>query len=115
MNTAPVVAAVPLFQGHLHPDRPGCRRFPVTVATVCAARFRRCTALGCHLRSAGGGNWQAGHALDPRWAAYAGLGLLVLGMLTAAAFGTRLKRILLPLANEALLAARSRRGKPIPA
>ncbi len=58
---------------------------------------------------------QLGHTLDPRWAAYFGLGLLVLGMLTAAAFGTRLKRILLPLADEALLAANSRREQPVPA
>lgn len=53
-----------------------------------------------------------GHTLDPRWAAYFGLGLLVLGILTAAAFGARLKRILLPLADGALLAAMSRRAQP---
>ncbi len=58
---------------------------------------------------------QLGHAFDPRWAAYFGLGLLVLGMLTAAAFGARLKRVLLPLADEALLAAKSRRARPMPA
>ncbi|MCW5641231.1 MAG: VTT domain-containing protein [Rhodoferax sp.] len=54
---------------------------------------------------------QLGHAVDPRWAAYAGLGLLALGMVTVAAFGARLKRRLLPMANEALRAARARRAQ----
>ncbi len=63
----------------------------------------------------GWGIGQLGHAFDPRWAAYAGLGLLALGMLTAAIFGARLKRILLPLANAALVDARAKRGRPRPA
>lgn len=54
---------------------------------------------------------QLGHALDPRWAAYFGLGLLVLGMVTVAVSGARLKRILLPHATEALLAAKARRAQ----
>ena len=54
---------------------------------------------------------QLGHAVDPRWAAYAGLGLLALGMVTGAAFGARLKRRLLPMANEALRAARAWRAQ----
>ncbi len=56
-----------------------------------------------------------GHAFDPRWAAYGGLGLLALGMVVVAVFGARLKRALLPKANEALLAARARRAQPAPA
>ena len=56
-----------------------------------------------------------GHAFDPRWAAYAGLGLLALGMVVVAVFGARLKRALLPKANKALLAARARRAQPAPA
>jgi hypothetical protein len=55
-----------------------------------------------------------GHSLDPRWAAYAGLGLLVLGMVAVAVFGARLKRALLRVANEALLAAKARRAQPAP-
>jgi membrane-associated protein len=54
---------------------------------------------------------QLGHALDPRWAAYFGLGLLVLVMVTVAVSGARLKRILLPHATEALLAAKARRAQ----
>ncbi|MCZ4315898.1 VTT domain-containing protein [Comamonadaceae bacterium G21597-S1] len=54
---------------------------------------------------------QLGHVVDPRWAAYAGLGLLVLGMVTVAALGARLKRLLLPMANEALRDARARRAQ----
>ena len=42
---------------------------------------------------------------------YVGLGLLVLGILTVAAFGARLKRLLLPMANEALRDARARRAQ----
>jgi membrane-associated protein len=57
---------------------------------------------------------ELGHAFDPRWAAYAGLGLLAAGMLMVAVFGARLKRALLPMANEALLAARVRRAQPVP-
>jgi membrane-associated protein len=57
---------------------------------------------------------ELGHAFDPRWAAYAGLGLLAAGMLMVAVFGARLKRALLPMANEALLAARARRAQPVP-
>ncbi len=57
---------------------------------------------------------ELGHSLDPRWAAYAGLGLLVLGMVVVAVFGARLKRALLPMANEALLAAKARRAQPAP-
>jgi membrane-associated protein len=52
-----------------------------------------------------------GYALEPRWAAYVGLGLLVLGMVVVAVSGARLKRILLPFATEALLAARARRAR----
>jgi membrane protein DedA with SNARE-associated domain len=55
-----------------------------------------------------------GHTLDPRWAAYVGLGLLVLGMLVVAVFGARLKRALLPMANQALLAAKARRAQSAP-
>ena len=51
----------------------------------------------------------AGAQVDPRWAAYAGLGILVAGMVVAAVFGRRLKLALLPLANEALAAAMARR------
>lgn len=54
---------------------------------------------------------QLGQAFDPRWAAYAGLALLVLGMVTVAVFGASLKRRLLPMANEALQAARARRAR----
>lgn len=56
---------------------------------------------------------QLGHVFDPRWAAYAGLSLLVLGLLTVAAFGARLKRRLLPMANEALRTALARRASAV--
>ena len=62
----------------------------------------------------------AGAQLDPRWAAYAGLGLLACGMLAVAVLGSRLKRVLLPHANAALSAAFARqalkaRVRPAPA
>lgn len=50
----------------------------------------------------------AGTQLDPRWAAYAGLGLLAAGMLVAAAFGRHFKRVLLPRASAALAASQTR-------
>lgn len=50
----------------------------------------------------------AGAQLDPRWAAYAGLGLLACGMLVVAVLGRRLKSVLLPHANAALAAAFAR-------
>jgi len=51
----------------------------------------------------------AGSQVDPRWAAYAGLGILATGMLVAAVFGRHLKRVLLPQATAALEAAITRR------
>lgn len=51
----------------------------------------------------------AGSQVDPRWAAYAGLGILVTGMVVTAVFGRHLKRVLLPQANAALAAAKARR------
>jgi len=54
-----------------------------------------------------------GHTFDPRWAAYIGLGLLVLGMLVVTLFGRRFKQALLPLANEALQAAKARRARGV--
>lgn len=56
---------------------------------------------------------QLGHAFDPRWAAYVGLGLLVLGMVVVAVFGARLKRVLLPHAQEALATAKARRARAV--
>lgn len=54
----------------------------------------------------------AGAQVDPRWAAYAGLSILVSGMLVAAVFGRHLKRTLLPQATAALAAATARRQHP---
>jgi len=51
----------------------------------------------------------AGATIDPRWAAYFGLGLLALGILGAIVFGSQLRRLLLPHANEALAKAMQRR------
>lgn len=51
----------------------------------------------------------AGSQVDPRWAAYAGLAILVTGMVVATVFGRQLKQALLPLANDALAAATARR------
>lgn len=51
----------------------------------------------------------AGAQVDPRWAAYAGLGILATGMVVATVFGRQLKQALLPLANDALADARARR------
>ena len=51
----------------------------------------------------------AGSQVDPRWAAYAGLGILASGMLVAVVFGRHLKRALLPQATAALAAAKARR------
>jgi membrane protein DedA with SNARE-associated domain len=53
---------------------------------------------------------QAGAQVDPRWAAYVGLSLLVLGIVAAAVFGRSLRRLLLPRAEQALAAARQRRA-----
>jgi membrane protein DedA with SNARE-associated domain len=50
----------------------------------------------------------AGAQVDPRWAAYAGLSLLVAGMLVAALFGRYLKTTLEPYARAALSEARNR-------
>ena len=50
----------------------------------------------------------AGAQVDPRWAAYTGLGLLVAGMLVAALFGRYLKTTLEPYAQAALFEARNR-------
>jgi len=50
----------------------------------------------------------AGSQVDPRWAAYAGLGILASGMLVATVFGRHLKRTLMPHANAALAAATTR-------
>ena len=51
-----------------------------------------------------------GAQVDPRWAAYVGLGLLALGILATFVFGNHLKRVLLPHAESALAGARLRRG-----
>lgn len=65
---------------------------------------------------AGAGLWSAvtvgvgyaigvvGGALDPRWGAYVGLGLLAAGVLFIALFGRRLRQQLAPMADEALRA-----------
>lgn len=53
-----------------------------------------------------------GESVDPRWAAYFGLGLLALGIAATAVFGRHLKRVLLPHAESALAQARLRRGGP---
>jgi membrane-associated protein len=52
--------------------------------------------------SIGWGFGQLGAALDPRWAAYVGLTLLVLSAITLAVVGKRLKARLLPLAEKIL-------------
>lgn len=52
--------------------------------------------------SIGWGFGQMGAALDPRWAAYIGLTLLVLSAITLAVVGKRLKARLLPLAEKIL-------------
>ena len=60
----------------------------------------------------GAGIAAAGAQVDPRWAAYAGLSILAVGMVVATVFGRQLKLALLPLANEALAAALARRQAP---
>lgn len=52
----------------------------------------------------------AGTQFDPRWAAYLGLSLLLLGIVAAAVFGRRLKAMLLPHAQAALAQAQARRA-----
>ncbi len=50
--------------------------------------------------------WAFGHlevALDPRWAAYVGLGLLMLSIVTLAIAGKQIKARLMPLAQRILL------------
>lgn len=54
---------------------------------------------------AGAGIAAAGAQVDPRWAAYAGLSVLCLGILVTTALGRRLKQVLLPHAQAALAAA----------
>lgn len=56
----------------------------------------------------------AGAQLDPQWAAYAGLGVLAVGLLLTAVLGRHLKRVLQPQASAALAAALARR-QPSPA
>jgi membrane-associated protein len=56
---------------------------------------------------------QLGATLDPRWAAYVGLTLLVLTAVSLAIFGKRLKARLLPLAERILLERTARNLAPI--
>ncbi len=56
-----------------------------------------------------------GGALDPRWAAYLGLSLLVLSTLALAAVGNRIKARLQPLAEQILAERISKRAIPQPA
>lgn len=50
-----------------------------------------------------------GANVDPRWAAYFGLGVLTLGIVVTAVFGSRLKTVLMPHAESAMAKARLRR------
>ena len=79
--------------------------------------WRRFLALDLLGAAAWTGSWvmtgaaiaAAGSQLDPRWAAYVGLGLLACGMFAVAIGGRHLKRVLLPHANRALAAATAAR------
>jgi membrane-associated protein len=78
-------------------------------------RFVLLDALGALLWTAavvgiGLGIGLAGARIEPQWAAYVGLTLLALGIVGSALFGSSLKRVLLPHAEEALLRAQRRRS-----
>ena len=81
------------------------RRF--AIADACGALLWTLVSVGIGLFIG-----SLGAQVDPRWAAYFGLSLLVLGILASVVFGRYLKRVLLQHAESALVQSRLRRTAP---